>query len=290
MIYALSWMAELVVGKVFITYQLYSITIIFWRSYLNILKKYIASRALRATVLAGLLFPALQIHAASVVVDKAAETAIKAAFKATRPDIVISKVVPSEELPGVYLVTMQNGPVVYASADGKYFIVGDMFEISAAGIESVAEKKLAPQRKEWLAEVKREDMIIFSPKGGTKGAIYVFTDVDCGYCQKLHQEVPQLNAAGIEVRYLAYPRAGLATPTYDKMASAWCADDRNAAMDALKSGGHVAPKKCDNPIAAQYQLGAAMGVTGTPAIVLENGSLIPGYKPAGQLVPMALRK
>lgn len=256
---------------------------------MNILNKRIAGGALWAIVLAGLILPAMQVNAGSVVVDKAAETAIRASFKVTRPDIVISKVVASEELPGLYLVTMQNGPVVYVSANGKYFIVGDMFEISAAGIESVAEKKLAPQRQEWLSEVKREDMIIFSPKGKAKGAIYVFTDVDCGFCQKLHQEVPQLNAAGIEVRYLAYPRAGLGTPTYDKMASAWCADDRNAAMDALKSGGFVTPKKCDNPIAAQYQLGAAMGVTGTPAIVLENGSLIPGYKPAAQLIPMVLR-
>jgi thiol:disulfide interchange protein DsbC len=280
---------ELVVLKGFLKYWFGSTTIIFWRNYLNILKKRIAGRPLWAIVLAGLILPAMQVNAGSVVVDKAAEAAIRASFKATRPDIVISKVVASEELPGLYLVTMQNGPVVYASANGKYFIVGDMFEISAAGIESVAEKKLAPQRQEWLSEVKREDMIIFSPKGKAKGAIYVFTDVDCGFCQKLHQEVPQLNAAGIEVRYLAYPRAGLGTPTYDKMASAWCADDRNAAMDALKSGGFVTPKKCDNPIAAQYQLGAAMGVTGTPAIVLENGSLIPGYKPAAQLIPMVLR-
>ncbi len=256
---------------------------------MNILRKYITARTLLAVVIAGLMLPVVSAQAGSVVVDKAAEAAIKASFKATRPDIVISKVVPSEELPGLYLVTMQNGPVVYASANGKYFIVGDMFEISAAGIESVAEKKLAPQRKEWLSEVKREDMIIFSPKGETKGAIYVFTDVDCGYCQKLHQEVPQLNAAGIEVRYLAYPRAGLGTPTSDKMVSAWCADDRTAAMNALKTGSTVAPKKCDNPIAAQYELGAAMGVTGTPAIVLENGSLIPGYKPAAQLIPMAKR-
>ena len=132
-------------------------------------------------------------------------------------------------------------------------------------------------------------MIIFSPKGETKGAVYVFTDVDCGYCQKLHQEVPQLNAAGIEVRYLAYPRAGLSTPTFDKMVSAWCADDRNAAMNALKIGANVTAKKCDNPVAAQYQLGAAMGVTGTPAIVLEDGTLIPGYKPAAQLIPLVTR-
>ncbi|MFT6552472.1 MAG: thiol:disulfide interchange protein DsbC [Zhongshania marina] len=257
-----------------------------WRSWLNNYMRVILRRVLVILAFSAVLLPSGQAMA-SLVVDKAADTAIRAAFKATRPDIVITQVEPSG-VAGLYLVTMQNGPTVYASADGRYFIAGDMFEISAAGIESVAEKKLKPVRKELLTDIKREDMIIFSPKGKAKGAIYVFTDVDCGYCRKLHEEVPQLNAMGIEVRYLAYPRAGLGTPTYDKMVSAWCADDPIAAMNSLKSGSTVEPKKCANPIAAEYQLGAQMGVTGTPAIVLEDGSMIPGYKTAAQLGVMVL--
>lgn len=253
-----------------------------WRVYLNSHMKMFLRQVLLALAFAGMLIPLTGQAVASVVVDKAADTAIRASFKATRPDIVITQIEASG-VANLYLVTMQNGPTVYASADGRYFIAGDMFEISAAGIESVAEKKLKPVRKELLAQIKREDMIIFSPKGETKGAIYVFTDVDCGYCRKLHQEVPQLNAMGIEVRYLGYPRAGLGTPTYDKMVSAWCADDRKAAIDSLKAGAPIDPKKCSNPIAEEYQLGSQMGVTGTPAIVLEDGSMIPGYKTAAQL-------
>ncbi len=258
-----------------------------WRSCLNNYMRVIVRRVFLLLAFGAALFQLSSHAAASVVIDKAADTAIRASFKATRPDIVISQIEASG-IPGLYVVSMQNGPTVYASADGRYFIAGDMFEISAAGIESVAEKKLKPVRKELLAQIKREDMIIFSPKGQTKGAIYVFTDVDCGYCRKLHEEVPQLNAMGIEVRYLGYPRAGLGTPTYDKMVSAWCADDRKAAMDSLKVGAAIDPKKCTNPIAAEYQLGAQMGVTGTPAIVLEDGSMIPGYKTAQQLGPMIL--
>jgi thiol:disulfide interchange protein DsbC len=260
-----------------------------WRICLNNHIKIILRRGLLVLACGGALLPFSVEVSASVVVDKAAETAIRASFKATRPDIVISQIEASG-IPGVYLVTMENGPTVHASADGRYFITGDMFEISAAGIESVAEKRLKPLRKELLTQIKREDMIIFSPKGEVKGAIYVFTDVDCGYCRKLHQEVPQLNAMGIEVRYLGYPRAGLGTPTYDKMVSAWCANDRKAALDSLKAGAAVDPKKCTNPIAQEYQLGAQMGVTGTPAIVLEDGSMIPGYKTAAQLGPLVLNK
>ncbi|MFT5887976.1 MAG: thiol:disulfide interchange protein DsbC [Zhongshania sp.] len=254
---------------------------------MNNLMKFLAQRMSRIGLCAVALFSIASLSNAAVVVNKAAETAIRASFNEVRPDLLINKV-ESTEIPGLYHVSMQSGLIVYASANGKYFIAGELFEIGAKGIESVAEKKLIPQRKALLSQLKREDMIIFSPKGETKGAIYVFTDVDCGYCQKLHQEVPQLNAAGIEVRYLAYPRSGVNTPTYTKMQSAWCAGDRKAAMDALKTGGFIQPKTCVNPVAAQYQLGMVMGVNGTPAIVLEDGSLIPGYKPFNELIPIAL--
>lgn len=216
-----------------------------------------------------------------------AETAIRARFKTARPDVVISEVKPSD-VPGIYHVQLENGPEVYVSADGKYFFLGDLFAVTDTGFSNLAEIRRNGERKELMAAVKREDMIIFSPEGDTKGAVYVFTDVDCGYCQKLHKEVPQLNAMGIEVRYLAYPRAGLGTPTYRKMESAWCADDRQAAMNALKSRQPVAEKSCDNPIATEYKLGADIGVTGTPAIVTTSGQLIPGYMPADRLAKIVL--
>lgn len=221
-------------------------------------------------------------------VDKAADQAIRASFSRSRPDLKISAVETSE-MPGVYRVDIANGPTLYASADGKYFVAGELYELTPAGIESVAEKRLKPMRETLLAEVPRDDMIIFPAKGETKGALYVFTDVDCGFCQKLHLEVPELNEKGVEVRYLAYPRQGVGTPTFNKMVSAWCADDRLAAMDALKTRRPIANKQCQTPIVQQYELGQKLGVTGTPAIVTESGVLIPGYRPAAQLLPLVLR-
>lgn len=249
------------------------------------------SRALFASVIAASTFFGV-VYAepakTATFVDKAAEQAIRSAFKSSRPDLQVSSVATSE-MPGVYRVEMANGPTVYASADGKYIVAGKMYELTANGIEDIAERRLQPQRKALLSQVPREDMIIFSPEGETKGALYVFTDVDCGFCQKLHKEVPALNASGIEVRYLAYPRQGVGTPTFNKMVSAWCADDRVAAMDALKARRPIANKQCQTPIIGQYELGQQLGVTGTPAIVTEDGALIPGYRPADQLIPQALR-
>ena len=117
----------------------------------------------------------------------------------------------------------------------------------------------------------------------TKTHINVFTDVDCGYCRKLHQEIADINKLGIEVRYLAYPRQGLGTETHRRIASAWCADNPNEALTTLKQGGQIPNKQCDNPIAGQYELGQQVGVTGTPAIVTADGRLLPGYMPAPKL-------
>ncbi|MFT5670969.1 MAG: thiol:disulfide interchange protein DsbC, partial [Glaciecola sp.] len=109
-------------------------------------------------------------------------------------------------------------------------------------------------------------------------------DVDCGYCRKLHEEVPALNAKGIEVRYLAYPRAGIGSPSYNKIVSAWCAVDQQNALTKLKQLEPIPTNICaGNPVAAQFALGGKMGVRGTPALVLDSGRLLPGYMPADRL-------
>ena len=125
--------------------------------------------------------------------------------------------------------------------------------------------------------------ITFPAVGETKAKIAVFTDIDCGYCRKLHQEVPDMNKLGIEVSYLAYPRAGFGSDSYKKYVSAWCADDKLGAMTLAKNGKSIPSKNCDNPVDEQYHLGRAIGISGTPAIVLESGRLIPGYLSADKL-------
>jgi len=132
-------------------------------------------------------------------------------------------------------------------------------------------------------DLGEENMIIF-PAKNSKHTISVFTDIDCGYCRKLHNEIDQYNAKGITVRYLAFPRAGIGSPSYDKAVSVWCEKDRQAAMTRSKSGETLPKASCKNPVAEEYELGQLLGVNGTPALVLDNGSLLPGYVPANRLV------
>lgn len=194
-----------------------------------------------------------------------------------------AKVVAESVIPGMVLVEYGNGQLLYGSADGRHLLLGDLLEFGADGLVNRTEERRALRRKHLLDEVDSGDMVIFSPKGEVKTSVVVFTDVDCGYCRKLHQEMDEINALGIEVRYLAFPRAGPGSRSFEKTVSAWCADEPHKAITELKRGNSVPDRTCPNPVTAQYELGVDLGVTGTPALVTEAGKLLPGYMPAAQL-------
>ena len=197
-----------------------------------------------------------------------------------RPDLEFS-ILGMSPIPGVYEVQVKNGPLLFVYESGEYLFQGDLLQIKANEIISTMEVRQASERQQLFAQRSTEDMIIFKPEGEIKAVMNVFTDVDCGYCRKFHQEVPQLNAMGIEIRYLAYPRAGIPSGSYDKIAKAWCAEDQQDILTKVKSGQRVDVEVCDNnPIAEHYAFGSSIGVTGTPAIILMDGTLIPGYQPA----------
>ncbi len=209
------------------------------------------------------------------------ESVVRARLAERLPAMPVTSVAPTP-VPGIYLVEVQDGSVLYADAAGTHVIAGDMYALTESGPVNLAEVGRRERRRELLAGVDMTDMIVFAPKE-TKAVINVFTDVDCGYCRKLHQERAELAEHGIEVRYLAYPRAGIESQTYENMVSAWCAVDRQDALTRLKQGDAVAAKTCENPVAEQYELGALVGVEGTPTLVTPSGELIPGYLPAAEL-------
>lgn len=172
--------------------------------------------------------------------------------------------------------------LIYVSADGRYFFSGDL--IDGTSRTNLSEQSRTVERKDMLAKVEDKDAVIFKAKGEQKHLLTVFTDVDCGYCVKLHKEVNQLNEAGVSVRYLAYPRAGVGSESYKKIVNVWCADDKQDALTKSKAGETIAAKECENPVAKEFELGQKLGVNGTPALFTEDGTMIPGYRPADQLV------
>lgn len=197
------------------------------------------------------------------------------------PGTKIVAVRPSA-MPGLFEVELSNG-VVYASGDGQFVIQGDLIQIKDRQIGNLTEQVRALKRVALLKQVDRRDEIIFPARGKVRGVLTVFTDINCGYCRKFHQEVPVLNQAGVEVRYLAYPRdmprTGANAGTAAQMASIWCSSNREQMLTQAKQGQDIAParKDCKSPVAEQYALGQRLGVTGTPSIFNEKGEQLGGY-------------
>lgn len=243
------------------------------------------NRRIGLLFIAGVL-AAFSAHAVDSEFDKAETERLLTTMKQSIPDLPILALfkTPVSDLIGVEL---DGSQVLYVTRDGKHLINGDMYQLAGSAVTNLAEGRRAERRKTVIDGIPREDMVVFSPSGETKGYITVFTDVDCGYCRKLHQEMAQLNALGVEVRYLAYPRQGLNTPTYRRIVSAWCADNKQDALTALKAGQDIPEAQCDNPVAEQFEIGQQVGVTGTPAIVTSSGQLLPGYRPAPDLAAAA---
>jgi thiol:disulfide interchange protein DsbC len=208
-----------------------------------------------------------------VPVSQAADTDnIRTKLEKNLVNAKIEDIKPSV-IPGLYRIKL-DGQLVYASRDGSYLLHGSIFDVETGNnLTTLAV----------LESIKDKDTLVFAPKK-TKHTVTIFTDTSCGYCRKLHQEVPKLNENGVKVRYLLYPRAGLQSRVASIMQSIWCADNQQEALTTVKAGGSVPNKQCDNPIEQHIELARQMGLRGTPMIVMDTGQVIPGYKPAEQLI------
>jgi thiol:disulfide interchange protein DsbC len=233
---------------------------------------------------AVLVIPA--VSAAEKTVVESTSTIIERKLSAVRPDLAF-KVMGESSMPGVYEVQVDGGPILFVAKDGSYFIDGNLYQITPTQFIDIKEIRLTEMRRQIFSKLNPDEMIVFKPEGESKAIMNVFTDIDCGYCRKLHKEVPMLNAMGVEVRYLAYPRAGLESDSYLKIATAWCADDPNKALTNFKNGKDSKISVCDdNPVADHFKLGGSIGVNGTPATVLMDGTLLPGYRTAADFAQL----
>ncbi|RRJ85230.1 DsbC family protein [Aestuariirhabdus litorea] len=233
--------------------------------------------------MAGLFLGLFSVQGfADAAADARAEETIRARMQQFDHSMQVTEVIPTP-IEGVYMVQIGKSDLLYVSADGNYVIQGDLLSIVNNQVVNLTDAVRSQINAELLAGFPQEKQIVFPADGARKASITVFTDVDCTYCRKLHTEVPQLNAMGIEVRYMAFPRGGRNNPAYAVMQNVWCADDPRQAMTDAKSGKQVAEKACDNPVQEEYELGIQMGIRGTPALFLDDGTMIPGYKPAEAL-------
>lgn len=201
------------------------------------------------------------------------QTTLDQHFKTANLKVKVTeiKAIPNSSF---YWVMLDNHTSVYTTADGSFVLQGDLLRLGGKQIENVSENFRAEINKKTLATLNEKDLIIYPAKGDKKHTIYVFSDVSCSYCQRLHKQMDDMNAKGIEVRYIAWPRGEQLFPA---MESIWCSEDRKKAFDDTINGATLPPASCANPVKAQFDLGQQMGVSGTPAIFTEDGRQIGGY-------------
>ncbi len=192
--------------------------------------------------------------------------------------------IDSGPLPGTYEVVVGSN-VMYVTTDGRFLIRGEIVDLTTQSNLTAARRAAA--RATLLATIDPATEIVFSPmNGNVKHRVTIFTDVDCGYCRQFHRDIAAVNALGIEVRYVSYPRTGPDTESWAKAEGVWCAADRKAALTQAKLGGEVAKVAgcTTTPVAAQYELGRRIGLTGTPGLYAESGEELGGYLPPDQLL------
>ncbi|MDN6322413.1 MAG: DsbC family protein [Halomonas sp.] len=197
--------------------------------------------------------------------------------------------VTATPMEGIYHVRLEGGESFYSSADGSHFLVGDLYENAPAGLVNLTEQEQNQERAAALAAVPDSELVIFRGAEEPKATVTVFTDPTCPYCARLHDTIPELNERGIAVHYMAFPRAGMNSDAAKTLQQVWCSDNRSEAMTQAKEGQAMASASaadCDNPVAGQYDLGKVLGVQGTPAIILPDGRLVPGFVPPERLTAM----
>ena len=182
---------------------------------------------------------------------------------------------------GIYEIT-RGSEISYTTGDGRYVIIGDMIDIDSD--QNLSENRRRTIRQRLIDTVPEAEMLVFGPKS-PKYTITVFTDIDCGYCRRLHSQIAEYNRLGIRVRYLFYPRSGPDTDSWHKAESVWCASNRNDALTRAKNGEDIKSPKCPTEIVKRdWELGHKLAVEGTPAIFLASGEMLPGYAPPTQLL------
>ena len=203
------------------------------------------------------------------------------------PQMKVSKI-ENAPMTGFYQV-VADGEVFYVASNAKLMLVGDVIAIDKPQKANLTEDVRKTSRFDLVNAVPESNMVVFNPKGKVEHTVTVFTDVDCGYCRKFHSEMQAYLDKGIKVRYMAFPRAGMDSDSYNKAVTVWCAKDPKKAMDNAKLAGAEAfkadEKLCDKKsmINDSMALVRKLGLNGTPALVLEDGTLIPGYMPADKL-------
>jgi len=223
--------------------------------------------------------PAAAAKPAATAAAATPDAKVREALRAIAPDLA-PEYVGAAPFSGFREVLL-GGQVLYVSDDGRYLVQSQPFDLQER--KPAASAGLMSYRQKLIASIPEQDRIIFAPPN-PKHTITVFTDIECGYCRRMHQQIADYNKLGIAVEYVAFPRMGPASKDFVDMESVWCASDRKRALSSAKAGQPVQKKQCTSPVASQFDIGQRVGVNGTPAVFAADGTQLGGYVAPQQLL------
>ena len=215
---------------------------------------------------------------------KSDELLISSKINAVLPDGMSVQSIKESQIENLFIVDIGDLQPIYASKNGEFFFYGELYAVKGNTLQNTTKDEINLKRKSILDEaLSKDDFISFKSKN-EKYRVTIFTDVDCGYCRKFHNEIKDFNDLGITVNYVAFPRSGLDSISYNKIVTAWCSEDPKSTLTKMKQGKDVQLSLCqDHPVETHFLLGQKIGITGTPAIIKSNGELLPGYLPPEEL-------
>jgi thiol:disulfide interchange protein DsbC len=213
------------------------------------------------------------------------ELLISSKINAVLPEGMSVQNIKKSKIENLFVVDIGDLQPIYASKDGEFFFYGELYAVNGNVLLNTTKDEINSKRKSILEKELSEDDFISFKSEDEKYRVIIFTDVDCGYCRKFHNEIKDFNNLGITVDYVAFPRSGLNSDSYNKIVTAWCSNDPKNTLTKMKQGIDVNLSTCqDNPVESHYLLGQKIGITGTPAIIKSNGELLPGYLPPAELL------
>lgn len=213
------------------------------------------------------------------------ELLISSKINAVLPEGMSVQSVKKSQIENLYIVDIGDLQPIYASKNGEFFFYGELYAVNGNMLQNTTKDEINLKRKNILDEALSEGDFITFKSDNEKHRVIIFTDVDCGYCRKFHNEINDFNDLGITVNYVAFPRSGLASDSYNKIVTAWCSTDAKDTLTKMKQGIDVQLSMCqDHPVEKHFLLGQKIGITGTPAIIKSNGELLPGYLPPEELI------
>ena len=229
-----------------------------------------------------LMFIFILVFSSSIKSD---ELLISSKINAVLPDGMSVQSIKESQIENLFIVDIGDLQPIYASKNGEFFFYGELYAVEGNTLQNTTKDEINLKRKSILDEALPKDDFISFKSQNEKYRVTIFTDVDCGYCRKFHNEIKDFNDLGITVNYVAFPRSGLDSISYNKIVTAWCSKDPKNTLTKMKQGIDVQLSLCqDHPVETHFLLGQKIGITGTPAIIKSNGELLPGYLPPEELL------